>query len=230
MDDLISRQAAIEYFMTNTNWHDEDGYEIHDAEDKRALLESYFDGVPSAQPEPSTEIQEILNYLDTTLHPIVSPNNWNVYAELHDMVSRLPSAQPEQNDKPFSEMIHGMFDHIWDCQIDHPVFQDTVGDLMMAVIQCHKTLTEEKPEQRWIPVSERLPEEGEDVLVTIFFHGLTVKYKNGRIDHIKPNYYIAIASRIDGEWISDSADYKAGKHEVIAWMPLPKSFREKKDG
>lgn len=68
-------------------------------------------------------------------------------------IQNLPSAQPEQNDKPFSEMIHGMFDHIWDCQIDHPVFQDTVGDLMMAVIQCHKTLTEEKPEQKigeWI--------------------------------------------------------------------------------
>ena len=51
MNDLISRRAAIEYFMTNTNWHDEDGYEIHDAEDKRALLKSYFDGIPSAQPE-----------------------------------------------------------------------------------------------------------------------------------------------------------------------------------
>ena len=50
-DDLISRQAAIEYFMTNTNWYDEDGYEIHDAEDKRALLKSYFDGIPPAQPE-----------------------------------------------------------------------------------------------------------------------------------------------------------------------------------
>lgn len=49
-----------------------------------------------AQSEPSTEIQEILNYLDTTLHPIVSPDNWYVYAELHDMVSMLPSAQPEK--------------------------------------------------------------------------------------------------------------------------------------
>ena len=54
-----------------------------------------INALPSAQPEPSTEIQEILNYLDTTLHPIVSPDNWNVYSELHDMVSRLPSAQPE---------------------------------------------------------------------------------------------------------------------------------------
>lgn len=52
--DTISRHAAIEYFMTNTNWHDEDGDEIHDAEDKRALLKSYFDGIPSAQPEQKT--------------------------------------------------------------------------------------------------------------------------------------------------------------------------------
>ena len=50
-----------------------------------------------AQPETSTEIQEILNYLDTTLHPIVSPDNWYVYAELHDMVSMLPSAQSKHD-------------------------------------------------------------------------------------------------------------------------------------
>lgn len=48
MDDLIKKQDAIEYFMTNTNWHDEEGYTIDDAEDKRALLTEYFNGVPSA--------------------------------------------------------------------------------------------------------------------------------------------------------------------------------------
>lgn len=84
-NDLISRSDAI------------------DAVDKLSdepigYLEAAIDALvdlPSAQPEPTTEIQEILNYLDTTLHPIVSPDNWNVYAELHDMVSKLPSAQPE---------------------------------------------------------------------------------------------------------------------------------------
>ena len=30
-----------------------------------------------------------------------------------------------------------MFDHIWDCEIDHPIFEDTVGDLMTEVIQAH---------------------------------------------------------------------------------------------
>ena len=31
-----------------------------------------------------------------------------------------------------------MFDHIWDCEIDHPVYQDTVGELMEAVIQTYE--------------------------------------------------------------------------------------------
>ena len=48
--DCISRKAAIEYFMINTNWHDEDGDEINDADEKRKLLEDYFSGVPSVNP------------------------------------------------------------------------------------------------------------------------------------------------------------------------------------
>ena len=35
----------------------------------------------------------------------------------------------------FEKMIHEMFDHIWNCEIDHPIFQDTVGDLMKDVIE-----------------------------------------------------------------------------------------------
>ena len=38
----------------------------------------------------------------------------------------------------FEKMIHEMFDHIWDCEIDHPIFQETVGDLMKDVIEAHK--------------------------------------------------------------------------------------------
>lgn len=60
------------------------------------LIMGLLDTELSVQPESSTEIQEILEYLDTTLHPIVSPDNLNVYAELHDMVSKLPPTQPER--------------------------------------------------------------------------------------------------------------------------------------
>lgn len=51
--------------------------------------------LPSAQPEQPSEIQDILNYLDTVLHPIISPEHWDVYSDLHDMISMLPSVQPE---------------------------------------------------------------------------------------------------------------------------------------
>ena len=38
----------------------------------------------------------------------------------------------------FVKEIHNMFDHIWDREIDHPVYQDTVGELMEAVIQTYE--------------------------------------------------------------------------------------------
>lgn len=43
--------------------------------------------------------QVILDYLDNVLHPIVSPDNWNVYSELHDMIEELPSAEPVKRGK-----------------------------------------------------------------------------------------------------------------------------------
>lgn len=50
MSDLISRQAAIEYLMTNMNWYDEDGYES-DEDYKRVCITELINGVPSAESE-----------------------------------------------------------------------------------------------------------------------------------------------------------------------------------
>jgi len=50
MDDLISRQAAINYLMTNMGWYDEEGYESDD-DYKRECITELINGVPSAQPE-----------------------------------------------------------------------------------------------------------------------------------------------------------------------------------
>ena len=51
MSDLIDRQAAIDYFVTNVGFHDEDGYPIEDECELREIWTGYFDGIPSAQPE-----------------------------------------------------------------------------------------------------------------------------------------------------------------------------------
>ena len=50
MSDLISREAAIKYLMTNMAWYDEDGYESDD-DYKRECITELINGVPSAQPE-----------------------------------------------------------------------------------------------------------------------------------------------------------------------------------
>ena len=51
MSDLIDRQQAIDYFVTNVGFHDEDGYPIEDECELREIWTGYFDGIPSAQPE-----------------------------------------------------------------------------------------------------------------------------------------------------------------------------------
>lgn len=68
-----------------------------------------------SQPEQSSEIQDILEYLDTVLHPIVSPDHWNVYSELHDMISMLPSAQPEWNNHTVACLLAELFDDTCAC-------------------------------------------------------------------------------------------------------------------
>ena len=52
MDDLISRAAAIEYRMTNMGWRDEDGYEVDDADEKRAIITDLVNGMPAVDAVP----------------------------------------------------------------------------------------------------------------------------------------------------------------------------------
>ena len=60
------------------------------------------------------------------------------YEDMVHVIKHLPSAQPERKTEDFEKGLHDMFDHIWNCEIEHPMFQDTVGELMQAVIQLYR--------------------------------------------------------------------------------------------
>ena len=58
-NDLISRAAAIKYLMTNMGWHDADGYEVDDADEKRAIITDLVNGIPDFDAAPIVHAQWI---------------------------------------------------------------------------------------------------------------------------------------------------------------------------
>ena len=183
-DDIIYRHAAIDALeeprKVSDTWTDEYavGERMQWEKDVKAL-----NSLPSAQPEQPTKIQDILTYLDEKLHPIVSPENWNVYSELHDMISGL-SAQPEQ---------------------------------------------------RWIPVSEKLPDELAEVNITWintdpepYYDFVKDKSNTGTGVYYKGRWYWSSAVCVDylGEYGFSPNDEMDDAINVVSWMPLPEPYKE----
>ena len=79
-----------------------------------------------------------------------------------------------------------------------------------------KELKQLKEQTRWIPVSERLPEEDGQYLIT-------VKYK-----HVNDSYedvYAEHGEWHDGRWDMFCFGHCGEVEEIIAWMPLPAPYK-----
>ena len=71
---------------------------------------------------------------------------------------------------------------------------------------------------RWIPVSERLPEDGDTYLVTIEY--------NGEVIGVDVASYSQVDGYIDKHWetFNDWKEDDDSCYHVTAWMPLPEGY------
>lgn len=77
----------------------------------------------------------------------------------------------------------------------------------------------EQEGQRWIPVSERLPEDLEDVLVWFEY------FRYGGFNRLHQT--IGISYTLDGKWSAFVNGFSGWKDlRIIAWMPLPMPYKE----
>ena len=92
------------------------------------------------------------------------------------------------------------------------------SDRDIYVRECLAEAPSVTPEPHWIPVKERLPENGEQVLV----YARSVHYALAKYDEMR---------EADGTYKKQWVTFDAWKpfytiKEVIAWMPLPEPYKE----
>lgn len=81
------------------------------------------------------------------------------------------------------------------------------------------------PTQSWIPISERLPEDGERVLAT---HLGNLNPKRQVIEHVYENGKFTMGWDMDRNVHSPTFG-QLYMGEVVAWMPFPKSYKESEE-
>ena len=86
----------------------------------------------------------------------------NINTTIHDAFEKgfrigvnkaIPKQESERKSRDhFERLLHDMFDDMWDDEIEHPRYQDTVGDLMAAVLKAFDKVQpeSERKKGRWI--------------------------------------------------------------------------------
>ena len=129
--------------------------------------------------------------------------------EFYDMVIKALEQEPTtKNDLGVDRISRA---YLLDDSKYHTVFNDDTGNFEDVVyredIEKAPSVTPQEP--RWIPVTERLPEERHSVLVWC---------------PVRKNIYCACYE--EKQWWIFGAYWEKITEEIIAWQPLPKPYKE----
>ena len=154
-----------------------------------------------AQPELATNLQQTCNQLAT------------------DCISR--QAAIDEISKYAS---------IW-MEYDADMTQEEVAEAALnaakrTLVHILEELPPAQPEQRWIPVTERLPEEYGEYQITWVTSFTPNKRLIGSAEYEITSEYDYDNGRFKGEWLLDDYIKNYPDVKVLAWMPLPSPYRE----
>ena len=187
-------------------------------------IEKEIKALPPSQPEQSSEIRDILDYLDTVLHPIISPEHWNVYSELHDMISGLPSAQPKSYKEKLKEIADALsekFAYMNTCLNERDIILGYLGVKRPSEIHCNTDCTNIKCESHYcykkMPPAqpERLTDDDfETIRIHLNAHKETLcnqrRWKEAEEYQHIIDRFMAFAStqpRKTGKWVDDGTEF-----------------------
>lgn len=249
-EDAISRQAAINA-MCELMHHWFGG----DPKDEIREIKRELEKLPSA--EPKQTVSNIIESLPTSpllvgKMPSVQPKPtadaefWRKRADYYyDMCSKLiadmgagvkiEAVKIDETGITFTKkkppaQPNNQVNLCDSCKYSYPDCPSEADDVIFGngkgndnICACNKYLPPAQPEQRWIPCSERLPEEdhwlggsgrqfSDEVLVSV-------------ANYDDENIWTYISQTIDGEW-----ELELPSHcKIIAWMPLPEPYTERRE-
>lgn len=159
-------------------------------------------------------------------HGVKLGDEWLLnYNDLKDVIDNAPTVEPQKIVIISPELIEKLASNV----------VDVVSNIdWEKAIEAYKA----RPQGEWIPVSERLPEDLEPVNITWINHEPEPYYKE-----IKDKPFTATGVYFKGQWYWWStlctdmlAEYQHNHDdiideaiEIIAWQPLPESYRRKRN-